>query len=252
MSAMDQTVYSTSEIAKSIGVHPNTIRLYEKSHFITQPERRANGYRVFTKEHLLQVQVIRLALQVEIIQSNLRKEVIAVILTMAARKYIEAIALSQERLKHIERDQQAAEQAIETVNDLMTGKKRPNDGVLLTRSAAAESLSTTIDSLRNWEMNGLFSAKRKRNGYRVYTSEDIERLRVIKVLRDANYSIAAIHRLFSQLKVDPGISIRDTLDTPTADEDILSVCDELLTSLALAKANSYQMIEVLHELESMK
>lgn len=233
-----------------VGVHPNTIRLYEKNGFITQPERKPNGYRIFTQEHLMQVQVIRLALQVEIVQNNIRKEAIAIIVSMAAREYEKAIILSEKRLEHIDCDQKAAEQAIKTVNDLMSGKTQPDEGVLLTRSEAARSLSTTIDSLRSWEMNGLFSAKRKQNGYRVYTGEDIERLRVIKILRDANYSIAAIRRLFSQLKTNPKANIRHTLDTPTADEDILSVCDKLLTSLALAKTNSYKMIEILHELKS--
>lgn len=31
-----------------IGIHPNTVRLYEELKLIPKPERRANGYRVFT------------------------------------------------------------------------------------------------------------------------------------------------------------------------------------------------------------
>lgn len=246
------TYYSTAEIAKLVGIHANTVRRYEELGFITPPERKANGYRIFTEEHLLQLRVIRLALQVEIVQNNLRKEVITIIKTMAAREYAEALVLTEKRLEHIERDERAAEQAIETVHALLAGIKQPDDSTLLTRSKAAESLSTTIDSLRNWEMNGLFSAKRRQNGYRVYTSEDIRRLRIVKALRDAKYSIAAIHRLFQQLDANPEINIRGTLDTPNVDEDILSVCDKLLTSLDVAKSNSHTMIEILQELESKK
>ena len=41
--------YSTSEVAKIIGIHPNTVRLYEDLNLITSPKRKANGYRIFTK-----------------------------------------------------------------------------------------------------------------------------------------------------------------------------------------------------------
>ena len=46
---MDQPrTYTTSRIASAVGIHPNTVRLYERIGFITAPERLANGYRVFT------------------------------------------------------------------------------------------------------------------------------------------------------------------------------------------------------------
>ena len=40
--------YKTSEIAAAIGVHPNTVRLYEELGLIPKPQRLSNGYRVFT------------------------------------------------------------------------------------------------------------------------------------------------------------------------------------------------------------
>ncbi len=267
MNAANQQTYTTSEIARLVGVHPNTVRLYEQISFLSQPERKQNGYRIFTKEHLLQARVIRLALQVEIVQNNLRKEVIEIIKAMAAREYPCAIALSKERLEHIRHDRSIAEAAITTVHALIgrgdrDTAKRERAGepehrepehrepqTLLTRAAVAQQLSTTIDSLRNWEMNGLFHAKRKQNGYRVYTREDVNRLRIIKVLRDASYSLAAINRLMRQLDASAGeVNVRDALDTPQANEDILSVCDKLLTSLDVAEDNAYRMIELLNKL----
>ena len=44
--------YKTSDVARIIGIHPNTVRLYEKFELIPKPERRQNGYRVFTDFHL--------------------------------------------------------------------------------------------------------------------------------------------------------------------------------------------------------
>ena len=39
--------FRTSEIAALIGVHPNTVRLYEELELIPKPERLPNGYRVY-------------------------------------------------------------------------------------------------------------------------------------------------------------------------------------------------------------
>ena len=82
---MDQPrTYTTSRIASAVGIHPNTVRLYERIGFITAPERLANGYRVFTDLHLLQVRLVRAALNVELVQNGLRREVLAIVETMAS------------------------------------------------------------------------------------------------------------------------------------------------------------------------
>ena len=52
--------YKTAEIAKIIGIHPNTVRLYKKLELIPKPERLANGYRVFTDFHIEQFRIVRL------------------------------------------------------------------------------------------------------------------------------------------------------------------------------------------------
>ncbi len=44
--------YTTSEVAKIIGIHPNTVRLYEEWGFISKVERKENGYRIFTDLHI--------------------------------------------------------------------------------------------------------------------------------------------------------------------------------------------------------
>lgn len=60
--------YKTAEIAAAIGIHPNTVRLYEELELIPKPERRPNGYRVFTDFHIEQFRLARLAFRVEVLQ----------------------------------------------------------------------------------------------------------------------------------------------------------------------------------------
>lgn len=66
--------YKTSEIAAAIGVHPNTVRLYEELGLIPKPQRLPNGYRVFTELHVEQFRLARLAFRVEVLQNGLRKK----------------------------------------------------------------------------------------------------------------------------------------------------------------------------------
>lgn len=61
--------YKTSEVAAAIGIHPNTVRLYEEWGLIPRPRRKENGYRVFTDFHIRQIQLARTAFQIEICQT---------------------------------------------------------------------------------------------------------------------------------------------------------------------------------------
>ena len=84
---------------------------------------------------------------------------------------------------------------------------------------------------RGWERNVLQRVRRRQNGYRVYSGEDMRRLRMIRALRCANYSLSAILRLLDTLRGNPDANAEHVLDTPAADEDIVTVCDRLVTSL---------------------
>ncbi len=93
--------YSTSQTAEIIGIHPNTVRLYEELGLITPPERKSNGYRIFTDLHIRQFRIARLAFQVEVLQNGLRKQAVDIIKTAAQCDFSGAIALSEKYLKQV-------------------------------------------------------------------------------------------------------------------------------------------------------
>ena len=93
------TSYKTAEVAAIIGVHPNTVRLYEKLELIPKPERLSNGYRVFTDFHIKQCKLIRLAFQVEILQNGLRKKITQMLKVSARDDFDTAIMLTEEYLR---------------------------------------------------------------------------------------------------------------------------------------------------------
>ncbi len=236
--------YTTSEIARIIGIHPNTVRLYEKYVLIPKPKRQENGYRVFTDFHVAQFRLARAALKVPVLQNGLRKKAIDIIKTSATGDFDQAIGLTESYLQQIGKEQMNAEEAITIVRQILCGDmaKEKMDQRFLTRKETADYLQVTIDTLRNWELNGLLTVKRKQNGYRIYTGEDIKRLKVIRTLRCANYSLASILRMLRALSGNPQVNIRKVIDTPQESEDIVSVCDELLTSLKAAENNAQNVL----------
>ena len=203
--------YRTVDLARMFGIHVNTVRLYERYGLIPKAERTQSGYRIFTELHVEQFKLARAALRVEVLQV-------------------------EQEIKH-------AEEAVRICTRLLAGSKEPctgNNGeqTVYTRKEAAGILGVTIDTLRNWELNGLFSVRRMANGYRVYTEEDMQRLTIIRSLRCANYSLSSILRMLNALSRNPSADIRKIIDTPGEDDDIITACDKLLTSLAEAKENA--------------
>lgn len=241
--------YKTAEIAHSIGIHPNTVRLYEELGLIPKPKREPNGYRIFTDFHIEQFKLARTALKVEVLQNGLRKQAIDIIKTSANGDFDRAICLTERYLQQIKREQRNAEEAIAIAAQLLSGSNQGRDSTFFTRKETADHLQISMDALRNWEMNGLLTVKRKQNGYRVYMDDDMRLLKIIRSLRCANYSLAAILRMLNALSIDPQANIRQVIDTPKENDDIISVCDKLLTSLQYAEKNAQNML--IH-LESMK
>lgn len=240
--------YKTAEVAALIGIHPNTVRLYEKLNLIPKPQRLSNGYRIFTEFHIKQCKLIRLAFQVEVLQNELRKKIVQMIKVSASGDFDTAIALTKNYLGQIRREHRNAEEAIEIVKQILSGGIEENSQYLK-RKDVSELLDISIDTLRNWEMNGLLTVKRKDNGYRVYTDKDIQRLKIIRSLRCANYSLEAILRLLQQLSQNPDADIHAALNTPKPTEDIISACDSLIVSLSAAEKNAVTILEMLNDMK---
>lgn len=242
--------YTTSQVARVIGIHPNTVRLYEEYQLIPRPERRSNGYRIFTDLHIEQLKLARLLLSIEVLQNGLRKMAINIIKTSAAGDFDAASKLTENYLEQIRIERQNAEEAIETVHNILDGEAGfSGDNEInkpLRRQEAADYLNVTIDTLRNWELNGLFRVKRLQNGYRIYTHEDLTKLKIIRTLRCANYSLAAILRMMRALSSDPDINIRTVINTPEEDADIISACDHLLSALEDAEIKAVKVLQKLH------
>lgn len=243
-----EKTYTTSQIAKIVGVHPNTVRKYEEWELITKPVRKPNGYRIFRDVHIDQFRLARTAFQIEVFQSGMRDTIIQVVKLSANGDYNSAIALTNTYIDIAEAEIANSTEVVEIINDLL--KKTFQGGPLLKRKEVSELLGITMDTIRNWEMNGLIKINRKENGYRIYDFEDIKYLKIIRSLRCANYSLSSILRMMNATFQNKSVDVIQVLNTPNIDEDIVSACDKLVFSLNAAKENAEKIIDMLNVMKN--
>ncbi len=123
------------------------------------------------------------------------------------------------------------------------------ENIVLKRREAANLLNITSETLRTWERSGLLKVHRRETGYRVYHAADMERLNMIRTLRCANYSLSAILRLLNGLDRNEVSSIETVLNSPGWDEDILSVCDQLIVSLCKTRVDAGEMVNMILQMK---
>lgn len=213
--------------------------------------RQKNRYRIFNEYHVEQLKLIRIAFGSEIVSGNLRKMTIDIIKSAASHKLDEAIKRTYDYKEQVNIQKKNAEEAIEIIEDILNENEvcDDSDTITITRKAAAASLGITTDVLRDWERNGLIDVPRDRNGYRIYGAKEMKRLKIIRTLRNAHYSMMAILRMISQVNQNINDNLQTIIDTPLPSEDIISVTDQFITSLIHANGNADK---ILNQLEKMK
>ncbi|MFL5653095.1 MAG: MerR family transcriptional regulator [Ktedonobacteraceae bacterium] len=113
----------------------------------------------------------------------------------------------------------------------------------------AHLLGVTIDILRNWDRNGLIDVPRDpSNGYRHYGAQEISRLRVIRMLSRAGYSLSAILRMLIQLDRGEKTDLRRALDTPRPDEDVYMASDHWISTLTDQEQRAHTIIALVEEI----
>jgi DNA-binding transcriptional MerR regulator len=263
---MRRTYLLTSEVARAVGVHPNTVRLYEQWGFIPPVPRTSSGYRRFSRAHLEHMRLARLALHGGWPGQTLRRSALELVRTAASGDLGEALELAYRHLALVQAERSQAAAALEYLNRWASGIPTQNSALPenershfssftptrsqpLTIGKAARLLGLTVDTLRSWERNGLIRVPRDPgSGYRYYGPPEIGRLRVIRMLMRSGYSAMAVLRALSSLDNHTSQDLRQVLDTPRPDEEVFSAADRWLTTLDEHEERALQLIA---QVESM-
>ncbi|WP_151734157.1 MerR family transcriptional regulator, partial [Paenibacillus tengchongensis] len=187
--------YTTGELSKIAEVPPNTVRFYEKVGLISPVERAQNGYRQFTPLHLLQLRICRLIFKEPYAGKRLRNSSLTVLQALKERNLPKASGCAEAHLRTVEQEYAAALETASLLKQWTERRELPQSGQRFNRKEAASMLGVTAEVVRNWERNGLITVPRAGSGHRrVYGDDEIARLRLIYMLRQNHYSIAAIRR----------------------------------------------------------
>ncbi|MBC8507619.1 MAG: MerR family transcriptional regulator [Anaerolineales bacterium] len=238
----------TSEIAKAVGVHPNTVRLYEQWGMLPEIPRTPKGYRMFNETHLDQMKLARAAMSFTWLGGEIRQTTYQMVYRGTEGDLGGALELAYQLKVMIQSERAHAESAADFLEKWAGGSPIESTDKKLRIGEVAKLLNTTTDRLRNWERNGLIEVPRNpMNGYRFYRAKEIGRLRVIRALCQARYSHMAILRMLLRLDQGETGDLREVLDTPRDDEDIYYATDKLLSNLADLKIRAEGVIALLGE-----
>ena len=238
--------FSTADLARAAGTHVNTVRFYEEMGFLPPAVRGPNGYRLWTREHRDQMVFARKALHGLWPGRRIRASALALVRKAAAEGPEAALAAARDHRELVRQERARAEEAAEFLEAWARGRDGSagfQDAPRLGPREAARAAGATTGQVRNWERNRLVRTPRQsEGGRRTYGPGEIGRLRVIRSLLLAGYSVMAIYRMIRALDRGRDGDLREVLDTPARGEEARTAFDRWLTSLEEQEARAEDLI----------
>ncbi|GHO49530.1 MerR family transcriptional regulator [Ktedonospora formicarum] len=174
------------------------VRNYETWDLLPPVTRSKSGYRLYTQHHLVALTTLRSLVKgygwqrMPVIMKALHHgDLSAALATIDARH----ADLAHKRLQ--------AEQTLSALRALAS-QPAPEAENIRPRTyrvgEAADSVGVRVSALHFWEQQGLLRPSRDRNSrYRIYDEQQMRRLRVVALLREAGYNFPSIHSVLEEL-----------------------------------------------------
>jgi DNA-binding transcriptional MerR regulator len=152
----------TSDLARAVGVHPNTVRKYVEWGLIPPVERSPAGYRLFTQRHLDCLRLARTIYTEDYPGRELRAAGTAIIQLAVASTWKAALEKAHEYLAAVRIELDYANAAAALLEYWVQSGEVEKDGAPLSVGEVSKQLGVSHDVIRNWERNGLISIPRNR------------------------------------------------------------------------------------------
>jgi len=221
----------TSDLARAVGVHPNTVRLYVDWGLLPPVERSPSGYRLFTRQHLDCLRLARLIYASEYPGRDLRTSSRDIIESARTGDWQGALDKARQHLLSVKAELGQADRAADLLEHWAQNMAEDSDEDPLAIGEVSKLLGVSLDVIRNWERNGLIRVRRNSyNGYRLFGKREIERL-----------------RMFIELDGGNTRDLKKALDTPRADEDIFTAADHWLTTLHAQEVCAGKAVELIEQ-----
>lgn len=229
---MSAAYLRTSDLARAVGIHPNTVRRYIDWGLIPPVERSPSGYRLFTQRHLDCLRLARMVYSAPYPGRGFRALGNEIIQCAVVDDWDGALEKAHGHLVAVKAELKSADKAAEALEHWVQTMKTESNDPPLAIGEVSKLLGVSLDIIRNAERNGLITVPRNSyNNYRLFGKKEIERLHIIRMLTKAGYSHMAILRMFLELDSGNTRDLKKVLDTPRPDEDIFTAADRWLTTL---------------------
>ena len=236
------------DLARAVGIHPNTVRLYVDWGLVPPVERSPAGYRLFTQRHLDCLRLARTVYTAQYPGRGFRALGNAIIQRAVADDWTGALEKAHELLAAVRVELGQADQAADLLEHWAQNRAQGSEEEPLSIGEVSKHLGVSIDIIRNWERAGLLRVPRNScNNYRLFGKKEIERMRIIRMLSRAGYSHMAILRMFLELDAGNTRDLKKVLDTPRPDEDIFTAADRWLTTLHSQEDLAGRVIRLIEE-----
>ena len=236
------------DLARAVGIHPNTVRLYVDWGLVPPVERSPAGYRLFTQRHLDCLRLARTVYTAQYPGRGFRALGNAIIQQAVADDWAGALEKAYELLAAVRVELGQADQAADLLEHWAQNRAQGSEEEPLSIGEVSKHLGVSIDIIRNWERAGLIRAPRNSyNNYRLFGKKEIERMRIIRMLSRAGYSHMAMLRMFLELDAGNTRDLKKVLDTPRPDEDIFTAADRWLTTLHAQEDLAGRVIRLIEE-----
>ncbi len=234
----------TSDLARAVGIHPNTVRRYIDWGLLPPVDRSPSGYRIFTQQHLDCLRLVRLIYAAEYPGPALRSTSNDIIQQAVAGDWPGALGKARAHLAAVGAEIDQANHAAALLEQWARTRTTTPPERPLSIGAVSARLGVSLDVVRNWERNGLLEVPRNpHNQYRLFGQAEIERMQIIRMLSRAGYSHMAILRMFIALDGGQTGDLKAALDTPRPDEDIFTAADHWLSTLHAQSALCQEIIQ---------
>jgi len=188
----------TIDLARAGQISVQQVRNYEADGFIPMAKRNGEGYRLYTRRHLVALKTTR-----GLVSGYGWLRTRAIMQAVHTGKLVAALALIDERHAELASKRQQVEQtlaALRTLSAQPVSLTSTRPAQQLRVGEAAKQVGVRVSALHFWEQQGLLQPIRdKSSHYRLYDEQQMRRLRVVVLMREASYGFEAIHTTLNEL-----------------------------------------------------
>lgn len=190
-------VFTSAQLARSVGYSTQQVRDLERLGVLPRADRGANGYRRYLAHHAVALRAYRsLAAAIGPVPARtLMPELVGATVEAAAERIDELHgALARERTQ-VKDALRGLEVAVSESTDLFS------EDDAMTIAELAHALGVRASALRHWEREGLLHpARASPSAARSFGARAITEARIVAALRSGGYGIPSIARVLEQVR----------------------------------------------------